>query len=104
MVITNLLEIQIDTKLKREAESKTNLENEKSEKIWQDLTPLMKNPVRLDKHQKFTREELHDRKGIAYKMNLTQNGPRDDPDSYLNNPLHTGDEFKIFSKEELHGR
>jgi DNA-damage-inducible protein J len=46
------------------AAGKTDVEGEEPPKIWQGLTPLMKNPVRLDTYQKFTREELHDRKSF----------------------------------------
>ncbi|MDR0683864.1 MAG: type II toxin-antitoxin system RelB/DinJ family antitoxin [Spirochaetaceae bacterium] len=38
--------------------------NEEPIKIWQNHAPLMKNPVHLDDYQKFTRDELHDRKSF----------------------------------------
>ncbi|MDR1147791.1 MAG: type II toxin-antitoxin system RelB/DinJ family antitoxin [Spirochaetaceae bacterium] len=96
---TSILQIRIDTELKREAEElfaeigldtpsavrlffkqsvarnaipfplvsaseKTDSQKKAAVKIWQGLTPLMKNPVHLDGYQKFTREELHDRKSF----------------------------------------
>jgi DNA-damage-inducible protein J len=99
MVKTSLLQVQIDTELKREAEklfaeigldtssavrlflkqsvarkaipfsldsvvSKTESETGEPVKIWQGLTPLMNNPIHLKEYQKFTRDELHDRKSI----------------------------------------
>jgi addiction module RelB/DinJ family antitoxin len=99
MAKTSLLQVRIDTELKREAEKlfaeigldtpsavrlffrqavaqkaipfplastagKTDSEDEDAVKIWQGLTPLMKNPVHLSGYQKFTREELHDRKSF----------------------------------------
>jgi DNA-damage-inducible protein J len=99
MAKTSLLQVRIDTELKREAEklfveigldtpsavrlffkqsvarkaipfplvsmeNRTNSEDEEPAKIWQGPTPLMKSPVYLDKYQKFTREELHDRKNF----------------------------------------
>jgi DNA-damage-inducible protein J len=99
MAKTSLLQVRIDTELKREAEklfaeigldtpSAVRLffkqsvarkaipfslspaagqavsETEDPVKIWQGLTPLMENPVHLDMYQKFTREELHDRKSF----------------------------------------
>jgi DNA-damage-inducible protein J len=46
------------------AAAKPDLEDEEPVKVWQGLTPLMKNPVRLDRWRKFTREELYDRKSV----------------------------------------
>jgi DNA-damage-inducible protein J len=139
MAKTSLLQVRIDTELKREAEKlfaesgldtpsavrvffrqtvaqkaipfplastadKTDLEDEEAVKIGQSLTPLMNNPIHIDEYQKFTRDELHDRKKVKLNIELKKANPCDDPDSYLNNPLHCGDAFRIFSKEELNER
>ncbi|MDR1626592.1 MAG: type II toxin-antitoxin system RelB/DinJ family antitoxin [Spirochaetia bacterium] len=99
MAKTSLLQVRIDTELKRQAEklfaeigldtpSAVRLffkqsvarkaipfplaaaegtsasEGEEPLKVWQGLTPLMKNPIHLDGYQKFTRDELHDRESF----------------------------------------
>jgi addiction module RelB/DinJ family antitoxin len=99
MAKTSLLQVRIDTELKRDAEKlfeeigldtpsavrlffkqsvarraipfplvspvgRNDSETEEAVKIWQGLTPLMKNPVHIEGYRKFTRDELHDRKSL----------------------------------------
>jgi addiction module RelB/DinJ family antitoxin len=113
---TSVLQVRIDTELKREAEelfAEIGLDTPSAVRLFfkQSVArraipfPLDSAAVKTDsEYQKFTREELHDRQERKLNTELKKTNPCDDPDSYLNNPLHAGDTFRIFPREELHER
>ena len=95
MTKTSLLQIRIDSDLKRDAE-----------KLFENIGLDTSTAVRLFFRQAVTR------KAIPFPLIVTtdrqSNGEKtrawDDPDSYLNNPVHIGEKFKIHTRDELHER
>jgi addiction module RelB/DinJ family antitoxin len=100
MAKTSLLQVRIDTELKREAE-----------KLFAEIGLDTPSAVRLFFKQSVARKAIpfpltstNERNKSEFEKTLKGKKSWDVPDSYLNNPLHGGDSFRIFSKEELHER
>jgi DNA-damage-inducible protein J len=95
MAQTSLLQVRIDTELKRAAEE-----------LFADIGLDTSSVVRLFFKQAVARQ------GIPFPITRPtekEETPRklrawDKPDSLLNNPFHVGEGFRVYSKEELHER
>jgi addiction module RelB/DinJ family antitoxin len=92
MAQTSLLQIRVDTELKREAEH-----------LFTDLGIDTPSAVRMFLKQAVIQNGFP---FALYRSAENQTKPRlwDSPDSFLNNPVHAGANYRKFTREELHQR
>jgi DNA-damage-inducible protein J len=92
MAQTSLLQVRIDAELKHEAEQ-----------LFSDLGLDTPSAVRIFLKQAVVQN------GFPFSLSRSTGNQKklrhwDSPDSFLNNPVHAGDKYRKFSREELHQR